>query len=902
VASCFPPEFSFRGQWRDYQARVLADLQGHLDDDRLHVVAAPGSGKTVLGLEVVRRLGKPTLVLAPTVTIREQWAERLQHQFLPEGGSTPDWVSFDLRQPRLFTVATYQLLHAIRWGEALESEEEEEKSGEGGGAGNTPMSARPADLVAVLREAGVRVVVVDEAHHLRSEWWRTLTEVIEGLDHPTVVALTATPPYDVAPFEWERYQSLCGPVDAEIPVPELVATGDLCPHQDCVHLTEPSPEDQRTLFEFWRGVQQFFHEIRSDPRLIAAVEQHPWLGVPQAHVQEILEDTPYFSSIVIFLHGAGRRIPEALLDLLGVRGEKIPLFDLRWAEILLAGCLYTDAQNYEAHADLLADLRQRLRRLGALERSRVTLRNPPRLGRLLATSPRKLDSIAEIVRWEAGHLGGALRSVILTDYIRGHELPRAPGEERPLLDIGVVPIFERLRREDRSDIRLGVLSGALVILPVTAQAAFHAEVKRMGLEGRARMTPLGHDARYGVAEIQAGERHAIVRLVTRLFAGGEITVLVGTKSLLGEGWDAPSINCLVLASFVGSFMLSNQMRGRAIRSDPAQPGKTANIWHLVCVAPGAEPGDDLATLSRRFRAFVGISADGDRIENGIQRTGIGGPPFASERIAALNRTMCERALDRAGLREAWRRGLALGVRLVEGVEMEPTALPRGWVLSNTVTALFFQGLLIGGHVLASLLQGIRGAKENFWLYLKIALAIAALAAAPLCLRALWLFLRHGRIESSLKQVGEALLATLVFMRAIRTKPSELRVVTERAAGGAVFCHLDGGTSYEKSLYLRALQELLDPIHDPRYLLIRGSGFAGIPFGRLLKRDYHAVPERIGRRKEFAEHLTRDWAHRVGPVELVYTRTAEGRRILLHARTHSLAGKLREPSERLTAWK
>ena len=47
-------------------------------------------------------------------------------------------------------------------------------------------------------------------------------------DFSTIIALTATPPYDVSPFE----SQLCGPVDAEVSVPELVLESDLCPHQD----------------------------------------------------------------------------------------------------------------------------------------------------------------------------------------------------------------------------------------------------------------------------------------------------------------------------------------------------------------------------------------------------------------------------------------------------------------------------------------------------------------------------------------------------------------------------------------------------------------------------------------------------------------------------------------------
>jgi superfamily II DNA or RNA helicase len=56
----------FRYSWRPYQQRVLDAIDDHLDDYRLHIVAAPGAGKTTLGLEVFKRLGKSTLMLSPT--------------------------------------------------------------------------------------------------------------------------------------------------------------------------------------------------------------------------------------------------------------------------------------------------------------------------------------------------------------------------------------------------------------------------------------------------------------------------------------------------------------------------------------------------------------------------------------------------------------------------------------------------------------------------------------------------------------------------------------------------------------------------------------------------------------------------------------------------------------------
>ena len=63
----------FKGTWREYQDRVLTNSQKYLADRKLHIVAAPGSGKTTLGIELIRRLGEPCLVLSPSITIRQQW-------------------------------------------------------------------------------------------------------------------------------------------------------------------------------------------------------------------------------------------------------------------------------------------------------------------------------------------------------------------------------------------------------------------------------------------------------------------------------------------------------------------------------------------------------------------------------------------------------------------------------------------------------------------------------------------------------------------------------------------------------------------------------------------------------------------------------------------------------------
>jgi superfamily II DNA or RNA helicase len=905
----FPPDTKFKYSWRTYQARVLAALDESLDDNRLHVVAAPGSGKTVLGLEVLRRLNRPGLILAPTLTIRDQWVDRLINLFLPPPPNRPDWVSSDLRAPGFLTVATYQALHSAYTGcEDREADEAADREGDDAPEDEPcpKTSDNHADRArALLQHRSIGTVVVDECHHLRTEWWRTLNLLCKDLPQATIVALTATPPFDVTPFEWAHYQALCGPVDAEVPVPELVLAGDLCPHQDYIWFSTPSQDESARIQGFRDRVAAFVDTLNRSADFVSAIEHHPWVADPEGHIEQILDDPEYFSSMLIFLNAVRRRIPGSALKVLGVPGRRLPALNLEWLEILLTACLYRDADNFEQSKPALEPIERELRRIGALERRQVLLRATREIEKALTYSISKLDSIVSIVKLESQALGPALRMVVLTDYIRAADLPQGPDDLKPLTRLGVAPIFEKIRREGAAWIRLGALSGSLAIIPHTAQAALARAAADIGIAAdRIHLAPLPHDPAYLRVEIAGAEPSAVVQAMTRLFTAGEITVLVGTKSLLGEGWDAPAMNSLVLASFVGSYMLSNQMRGRAIRTYPANPDKTANIWHLVCVEPDSPmPGTDLDTLVRRFKAFVGVALNEPVIESGIERMAFGPPPYSRERVEAINQAMAARACDRASLKQAWQQALQRGdtsVGTVEELRAPVASLPQGFVFANTIAALLWEALFLGGFVAAHFadqLSNIRTSSFAEYITLMgLALLAGAVVAAPRLFKALWLCLKHGSIESSIQQVGRAVLKTLARMGVVRAPEGQLRVVARKGREGTVYCALEGGSAYERTAYLEALREVLDPIENPRYLLRRRT-----LLGFLRRTDYHPVPSEIGAKKEFAEYFARMWRWHVGPAELIYARTAEGRRVLLRARMSAMSSAFRPKADRVTCW-
>lgn len=101
----------FKGKFRSYQQKVLDNLNAHLKDEKLHVVAAPGAGKTILGIEVIARLKKPVLIFAPTLTIRNQWKERIVESFMDN--TERDIISLDIKNPKQITITTYQSLWSV---------------------------------------------------------------------------------------------------------------------------------------------------------------------------------------------------------------------------------------------------------------------------------------------------------------------------------------------------------------------------------------------------------------------------------------------------------------------------------------------------------------------------------------------------------------------------------------------------------------------------------------------------------------------------------------------------------------------------------------------------------------------------------------------------------------------
>ncbi|MCA1196382.1 DEAD/DEAH box helicase family protein [Sphingomonas sp. R647] len=882
---------NFKGKWRDYQARILEEMDEHLDDRRLHVVAAPGAGKTVLGLEIARRLGRPALVFAPTIAIRDQWEQRLCPMFLdarPAAGA----ISYDLAAPCELTLATYQALDSLRRSDALDA------------------------LIETLNGHGPLTLVLDEAHHLRREWWKCLVDLANRLEDVRLVALTATPPYDASFAEWSRYEELCGPIDLEIGIPELVRNGDLCPHQDHLILSTPHEDALDLLERRRRAHAELADDLRNDDALLDWLAAHLWLTDPEANVEAILDAPEMLSAVLVLLASAGRKLPKPPLKLLGVAASDVPPPSLFWLERLLDGLITQHAASFPLDPMRHKSLRDRLHCHGLIEGGRVRLHHTRSVFKLMSSSLAKLDSIVTIARAETEALGNDLRMVVLSDHIRAGELPTRADADYIPAKLGVVPIFETLRRSCIDAHHLGVLTGTLVLIPKAALDAMNGLAAELGLApGNFRCIDLPGCPDHVGVECRTGGSAALVRVVTALFVRGDLHILVGTQSLLGEGWDAPVLNSLVLASNTASFMLSNQMRGRAIRIDPARPDKVANIWHLATIDPAdRESWDMLATslnwgflndeapsevsdlhvVARRFKAFEGISNGASTlIEDGLARLGLA----SSTPSATSNLRTFRIAADRPAIAERWRVSLGQGAPRARARETAAAShAPRALSWFDTLHALGWSAIGAGAMAAANELRAVHSF-ENIGLVGMGIAGVATLASLPRLLKAGRLLWRNGSLEGSLREVAWVTLRALVDADVVSGRELDHAAFEIRTSlDGRKDVILTGVSRAAERQVMQAIAEILGPVQNPRYLLVRRTWL-----GPRRRVDYHAVPAALGTRKEVAERFAELWRERIGSSDLVFARTVEGRRLLLRARASSFAGGFQRSVDRRSVW-
>jgi len=897
------PEFGaigFNGKLRPSQVAAVSVIEPQLDiqGKHLHIVAPPGSGKTVLGLYVWANLvRKPTLVLSPNSAIQAQWAARTD---LFDLDGKEKFISTDPKKPGLLTSLTYQSItmpkrggnelneaaielwienlianeeaideeNALGWIEDLKIKNSDyyedrisvyrkkvrdEFSKHGNALWTLSESAK--NNLQRLKDIGIGMIILDECHHLLHHWGRVLTEVREYFDDPIVLGLTATPP-DFQHYQEEdakRYQEFFGEIDYEVPVPALVRDSNLAPYQDLAFFVRPSQNELNYVAqvddEFKVLLDDLFEEqdydnavLPLDKWVFKALDERITPGGKKENWDNFSKRNDAFANAGrTFLLNTIGSIPEGVPYppeyLLNSYQNKLAILRPVLDRYVRYGLRRSESEIDHEKAELVT---QRLRMLGTQITETGIRPCASPVGRIMAYASSKTKAISTILSSEMQALGGDIRAVIITDFEKTSATTLVEG----VMDDeagGAVAAFRQAVQCDNVDLLNPILmTGSTVLVDDDLAAEFLAAANDWINERNLAIT-LVDEIRGSYHEIVGKGKDWIPRyyslMITEFFQLGITKCLIGTRGLLGEGWDASRINVLIDLTTVTTSMSINQLRGRSIRLDKQWPEKVANNWDVICLAEEFTNGfSDYERFKKKHKQLYGVCDDG-AIEKGVGHVHAAfteaEPEGVSEGMSLFNEDMLRRSRNRSHVRGLWGIGQPFHANPTSAVEAK----------------------LGGGGA-----GGFKFGKEK----------------------------SQWTDESLVQAVSLTIVNSLIHLGMISRN---CRADGGDRGGGWVRLHLEHATQEESALFAACLEEILGPMQKPRYVISRSSKFITdtwlskimpeviAKFFRPVKERlvmYHTVPKVLAASAEKAEIFQRYWNEFVSPSELFYARSKEGK--------------------------
>ena len=712
------PDLSFRWPFRQSQKTILnmVEEKRRRGEKKFHIVAPPGSGKTIVGLELARRINRRTLILTPNTTIQAQWADKIRF-FLKEEQDALKYTAMSVpdeeAHPAAITILTYQALSiqttdsdflsgfALKnWETTLireremEAEEAKERitalqeqnpetwkkelarykkaarkkllEEDNGEAILRLLHSSIPELLARFRDNNVQTLILDECHHLLNYWAAVLKMAICLLGDITVIGLTATPPVQASDQELRLYNEIVGEIDFSIPLPAVVKEGNLATYSDLVYLTEPLEAEHNFIREQNQNFNTVFSKLLNPEATEHTLIQ--WMirkmdDMPQKKLNAFFrKQRPLAQACVKLLKE--NNVPEwKKLPYLNTGGKALTLEEKSLLlEDYALNCLKLSPSPHDA--ELLASLKSAMKNLGYLLAESGLRRYISPVDRILGLSGSKIRALKTILEAEQQSMNGQLRAVVICDYEKtsATALKQLSG----IMDSeagGAVRALRFLTSDSTLDTLDPVLvTGTTILCDDDLTGNFLRESEKWILENGKKIILKAEPATDGFSVISGSGRDfspkSYVLMITNLFDRGITRCLVGTRGLLGEGWDSTGCNTLIDLTAVTSFVSINQLRGRSIRIDRNHPEKHANNWDVVCIAPDYSNGlNDYGRFVRKHKNLYGLCDDG-QIENGVAHIS---PLFndleatdIKNSMEKINAEMMGRLRQRAEYRKLWK--------------------------------------------------------------------------------------------------------------------------------------------------------------------------------------------------------------------------------------------------------
>lgn len=905
-SAAVPPLRIHQREALDALARAWHDAE----HPRAWVVLPPGAGKTRVGLEAVAgelraHPGTRAVMLAPNTAIQSQW--------IAEAAAMGLDASDDKSLAGPLTSLTYQSL-AVFDSEATDAD------------ASTVVDRLHPNGVALferIRAEPRLVLVLDECHHLLEVWGRLLAELLEAVGRAHVLALTATPPESLAGEQRALVDQLFGSILYRVSVPAVVKEGHLAPFDELVWLTTPTPTEEDWLTsEALRFTE--LTTLLTTPGF-GSVGFYEWLTarfvepVPATTTWAALaEREPDLCDSALRMHHAG------LLDLpVGARLREEHRHDPSaedWVRLLGDWLLRHVAESDDpSDVEVLAVVKAALPSVGYQWTRRGVRRGRSTVDRVLARSYAKPGAAAQIIAAEHAAIGERVRALVLCDHERASAT--VPVALAGVLDAeagSAIAALEALLTDPDTAVLHPMLVTGTVVAASEATlrdlVAFVADrdpdlASKLLVEPGAGAVPTctsGWTSRTWVGH------------VTAFFEAGRTQVLVGTRGLLGEGWNARGVSTLIDLTTATTLTAVVQTRGRALRTDPTWPDKVATNWTVVCVSEAHLKGDnDWFRLVRKHQGFHGVDADGD-IVDGVAHIDASFSPFAPPPVASfdvLNARMLVAAADRDAIRDAWAVGepyqdvtlASLRVRPAissaverpdEVVTLAP--VPPSWRLTTDGMTTDEPLPATSWRTPLALAAGTAGVSGASLVAGEWALAAGAIGAVATLGQAAVTGRGHADTLTQWVRSQLALTSDIPPLEAVAAAVADglaaAGLTSVGASGLAVDVHPGGeyrfrlvGTEGDAEVFAVAFDEAIGPVGAPRYIVsrftdaqapdapirTRRGARSALRVARATGEAWHPVPTVLGRNATSAGHYLRSWHTWVGEGRLLATAKPEG---------------------------
>jgi superfamily II DNA or RNA helicase len=911
----------FRYPFRRHQQLALTALSGQ----RMYLVMPPGAGKTAVGLELARRIGRRVLVLTPNTAVQGQWVGSWNHDYVSDSPDSALPCGDDRTLSGAVNVLTYQSVAVMeRTDDDSEDPARTVKKRRALRTGDTEqllalLHPNGRKLIADAAALSPWTVVLDECHHLLETWGALTRALVDELGRDTaVIGLTATPPHTFTARQRSVHDELFGDDDFEVPTPALVKDRDLAPYQELVYLTRPTPDEESWLSTEKSRFANLQVEL-VDQRL-GSVPLLDWLirrAVERKSAAGAVLSWPDFEAAEPDLARACLRFTAAgMLPLppgAQLREEhRAAPGAADWVAVLTDFCLgHLIGSDDPADAAALASIKRVLPSLGfRLTKAGIRSSVSP-VDRVCGLSDSKPAAAVHVLEREDAVLQHRLRALILCDFEA--ETARLPASLRdaPLTAqsgsaLGTLTTVAGADVRGVGALKPMLITGRTLACPGADAVAFAAFCAKRGFV----VTTAPWDGCPGIVQVTGSPGWTPMvwsRLATDYFTAGHARVLIGTRGLLGEGWDCPAVNVSIDLTTAATATAVTQMRGRSTRLDRDWPAKVADNWTITCVSHDHPRGDaDYLRLVRKHDAYLAVN-DAGEIESGVSHCDSSLSPYqppAEADLSAITAAALARVDDRSRARDLWRIGepyedqtaSTIRVRARESLGLTAAAVPeaalppgltgadsrpparRGW-LAGAITAATGAGVAVGAAAGAAAGTGA-------------AVLLAGVGAGSLLAHA-------AREVPNRPDANPGTLGALA--RAVADGLATAGGSTVGADGvtvsathdGFVRCGLAGATQAESDLFAVALEELLAPLADPRYLIgrvvinppigqrARMAFAARLVMGRPIDAavSWHAVPAWLSTSNRRLDAFTASWSAHVGPPRCVAADSTEGLGIL-----------------------